>query len=194
MLRRMVSTLFFGAVVVTVGCEDTGPTSPDLAVDPVFAHHPTGAWSYFFVEVPGMPSAIAKNGDQIDIGVSTFDEFVPTPFTLHSKTIDGSGDFTITSTAGGPYVGTWTATKLISFSPIGRDGDLFGGRLIFEIELTGASGTHKAIVKLTCTDFGGAPPGTVQGMTLKIVGGQRFTGAWGVEAGTEGFTFFLLES
>ncbi len=91
--------------------------------------------------------------------------------------------------------GTWTATKLISFQSYGStvDPDLglvFGGTLHLHIAL---STGEKAILRLTCTDFGNPPPGASQGMALQVVGGKHFTAVWPFPpAGpTQGFTFFV---
>ncbi len=181
-------------VVFAFACSDQ-PTSPTeaLALSPVFAHAPAAGFSYAFgIEVgfPGAPSAIAKNGDRIDIGLNVDDA----PFTFHPKTISGGGDFTIRNADGDVLSsGTWAATKLISFQSYGSnevDEGLFGGTLHLHITL---STGEKAILRLTCTDFGNPPPGASQGLKLKVVGGQHFTAVWPFPpAGpTQGFTFFI---
>ncbi len=182
-------------VVFGFACSDQ-PTSPSeaLALSPVFAHAPAAGFSYVFgIEVgfPGVPSAVAKNGDRIDISLNV----ESAPFTFHPKTISGGGDFTIRNAAGGVLsTGTWAAVKLISFQSYGStvDPDLglvFGGTLHLHIAL---STGEKAILRLTCTDFGNPPPGASQGMALQVVGGNRFTAVWPFPpAGpTQGFTFF----
>ncbi len=194
---RRLSAFLALPVVFAFACSDQ-PTSPSdaLALSPVsFAHAPTAGFSYVFgIEVgfPGVPSAIAKNGDRIDISLNVDDA----PFTFHPKAISGGGDFTI-RTAGGAVLstGTWTATKLISFKSYGSTDDpdlglVFGGKLQLHIEL---STGEKGILRLTCTDFGNPPPGAVQGMRLKVVGGQQFKGVWPFppDGPTQGFTFFI---
>ncbi len=61
-------------VVFAFACSDQ-PTRPSdaLALSPVFAHAPAAGFSYAFgIEVgfPGVPSAVAKNGDRIDISLN----------------------------------------------------------------------------------------------------------------------------
>ena len=194
MTKRILTMALVGTVFVMSGCETREPLSPSLNEEPLFAHAPAAGFSYFFADVDDIPSAIANNGDQIDIGLD--EDFAS--FTFHPKTVSGGGNFTITS-AVGEYTGTWEAKKLISFKSYGSSevpdlgGTVFGGTLTLEIELTGASGIHKGILKLTCADFGNPPPGAVQGMTLQIAGGQHFTGVWPFppEEPTAGATFFV---
>ncbi len=181
-------------VVFAFACSDQ-PTSPSdaLALSPVFAHAPATESDFFYAfEEFGVPSAVAKNGDDIEISLD-----VEATFGFHPKTIDGGGSFTINHAAGGMTTGTWTATKLISFKSYGStqvNGDfLFGGSLKLQITL---STGEKAILRLTCTDFGNPPRGVSQGMTLKVVGGQHFKGDWVFEGDnpvgdTQGATFFV---
>ena len=141
------------------------------------------------------PSAVAKNGDQLDISLS--EDLAP--FTFHPKTVSGGGSFTIRNAAGEVLsTGTWVATKLNSFQSYGSTEVepgvfLFGGTLHLHIAL---STGEKAILRLRCTDFGNPPPGAVQGMALQVVGGNHFTGDW-VFVGddpvgsTQGATFFV---
>ena len=157
------------------------------------AHAPAAGFSYAFGEAADAPSAIARNGDQIDISLNA-DFF---PFTFHPKTIGGGGAFTIKN-AGGDVLstGTWEATKLLSFQSYGSTdvpelgGEVFGGTLRLHITL---STGEKAILRLTCTDFGTPPPGAVQGMALQVVGGNHFTAVWPFppDGPTQGFTFFV---
>jgi hypothetical protein len=181
-------------VVFAFACSDQ-PTSPSeaLALSPVFAHAPADGFSYFFGEEAVAPSAIAKNGDELEMSL---DGEAPAPFTFHPKHVLGNGHFTIRNAAGDELSsGTWTATKLISFKSYGSSVDpdlgvVFGGKLQMEVTL---STGEKGILRLTCTDFGTPPPGTVQGMTLKVVGGQLFKSVWPFPAAppTAGFTFFV---
>ena len=181
------------ALTAFLACEPI--LEPEVSVDAsslAFAHAPAAGFSYAFGEEAGAPSAIAKNGDQIDISLDVF----LAPFTFHRKSINGSGDFTIRNAAGDVLSdGTWDATKLLSFQSYGStvDPDLgvvFGGTLRLHITL---STGEKAILRLTCTDFGTPPPGAVQGMALQVVGGEHFTAVWPFPpAGpTQGFTFFV---
>jgi len=201
--RKLYLLSVLGAALMIFGCgqqDFLGPevtTSETLDLPSAAKHQPTAGYSYFFIDVDDIPSAIANNGDEIDIGLTTS----PEPFTFHPKDVSGGtgGDFTIKN-AGGDVLseGTWTATKLISFKSYGFTAGLgpdlpdpvFAGSLILPIELsTGPTG----ILKLTCTDFGDPPPGAHQGMTLQIVGGQHFTGEWFFPPTepTAGFTFFV---
>lgn len=71
---------------------------------------------------------------------------------------------------------------------------MFGGSLKMQVTLYHEGGwVQKGILRLTCTDFGTPPPGTAQGMRLKVVGGQQFKSIWTFPpAGpTQGFTFFV---
>ena len=182
----------FAALALTtfLGCESA--LEPEVSVDassPALAHAPAAGFSYAFGEVgsPGAPSAIAKNGDQIDISLNVD----LAPFTFHRKTIAGGGDFTIRNAAGDVLsTGEWAAAELNSFQSYGSTDDLFGGTLRLHITL---STGEKAILRLTCTDFGTPPPGAVQGMALQVVGGEHFTAVWPFPpAGpTQGFTFFV---
>ncbi len=91
--------------------------------------------------------------------------------------------------------GTWAATKLISFKSYGST-DVGGGLFLFggslQMHITLSTG-EKAILRLTCTDFGNPPHGVSQGMRLKVVGGQQFKGVWPFppDGPTQGFTFFV---
>ncbi len=192
MTGRILATALVGMVFVMSGCENPQPLAPSLDEGPDFAHAPAAGFSYAFGEVAGAPSAIERNGDQIDISL----DVGSAPFTFHPKTISGGGDFTIRN-AGGDVLstGTWDATKLLSFQSYGStvDPDLgvvFGGTLHLHIAL---STGEKAILRLTCIDFGTPPPGAVQGMALQVVGGKHFTAVWPFPpAGpTQGFTFFV---
>ena len=192
MRPRLSSVL--GAVTLALGisaCGHSEPLAPSSETSVSFAHAPAAGFSYAFGEEAGAPSAVAKNGDQIDISLNV----ALAPFTFHPKTISGGGDFTINHAAGGMTTGTWTATKLISFQSYGStvDPDLglvFGGTLHLHIAL---STGEKAILRLTCTDFGTPPPGAVQGMALQVVGGKHFTAVWlfPPTGPTQGFTFFV---
>ncbi len=191
MTRVILTMAVVGTVFVVSGCETREPLSPSIAEGPLLAHAHAAGFSYFFEDDPNIPSAVATNGDQIDIGLNTaFGQFA-----FHPKTVSGGGNFTITS-AGGQYTGTWEATKLISFKSFGSSFfpdigmDAFGGTLILQIAL---SSGQIGILKLTCTDFGNPPPGRVQGMTLQIVRGRHFTGVWPFPPvpPTAGATFFL---
>ncbi len=186
-------------VVFAFACSDQ-PTSPSeaLALSPVFAHAPAGGWSYAFGELGDPePSAVAKNGDKIDISLDSDDA----PFTFHPKTILGGGEFTIRNAAGDELsAGEWVATKLISHQSYGSkpsDAGLFGGTLHLHITLEHGDGSvQKGILRLTCTDFGHAPPGIKQGIVLQVVGGKHFTGDWVFEGDdpvgpTQGATFFV---
>ena len=189
MKGRNLATALVGMMFVMSGCENPEPLAPSLDVVPDFAHAPAAGFSYAFGEIgaPGAPSAIAKNGDRIDISLNVG----LAPFTFHPKTISGGGDFTIRN-AGGDVLSTgmWTAEKLISFQSYGSTDDLFGGTLHLDIAL---STGEKAILSLTCTDFGSPPPGASQGMTLQVVGGKHFTAVWPFPptGPTQGFTFFV---
>ncbi len=193
---RRLSAFLALPVVFAFACSDQ-PTSPTeaSALSPVFAHAPAAGFgfSYFFGEEGVAPSAIANNGDEIEISLAG-GEGGPAPFTFHPKAISGGGSFTINHAAGGVTTGTWTATKLISFKSYGFtqvNGDiLFGGSLKLQITL---STGEKAILRLTCTDFGNPPRGVSQGMRLKVVGGQLFKGVWPFPPAvpTAGFTFFV---
>ncbi len=191
MTRGILTMALVGTVFVVSGCETREPLSPSVAEGPLLAHAHAAGFSYFFADISEFPSAVATNGDQIDIGLNTdFGQFA-----FHPKTVSGGGNFTITS-AVGQYTGTWQATKLISFKSFGSSffsaigEDAFGGTLILQIAL---SSGQIGILKLTCTDFGNPPPGRVQGMTLQIVRGQHFTGVWPQPPvpPTAGGTFFL---
>ncbi len=192
MTKRILTMALVGTVFVMSGCETREPLSPSLNEEPLFAHAPAGGFSYVFGEEAGAPSAIAKNGDQIDISLNVD----LAPFSFHPKTISGGGDFTIRNAAGAVLsTGTWAATKLISFQSYGstevaQGVFLIGGTLRLGIAL---STGEKAILRLTCTDFGNPPRGAVQGMALKVKGGEHFKAVWPFPpAGpTQGFTFFI---
>ncbi len=192
MTGRILATALVGMVFVMSGCENPELLAPSLDEGPDFAHAPAGGFSYAFGEEAGAPSAIANNGDQIDISL----DVGLAPFTFHPRDVSGGGSFTIKNAAGGLLsTGTWAATKLISFQSYGStvDPDLglvFGGTLHMHIAL---STGEMAILRLTCTDFGNPPPGASQGMALQVVGGNHFTAAWPFPpAGpTQGFTFFV---
>ena len=186
-------------VVFAFACSDQ-PTSPTdaLALSPVFAHAPAAGFSYAFEQfgAPDPPSAVAKNGDKINISL----DVALAPFTFHPKTVSGGGDFTIRNSAGDVLsTGTWAATKLISFQSYGST-DVGGGELLgggsLHLHIALSTG-EKANLKLTCTDFGNPPPGIKQGIVLQVVGGQRFTGRWVFDANdnpvgpTQGATFFV---
>ena len=187
-------SMVLGAVTLALGvsaCGHSEPLAPSSETSVSFAHAPAAGFSYAFGEEAGAPSAVAKNGDQIDISLNV--ELAS--FAFHPKTIGGGGSFTINYAAGGMTTGTWTATKLISFQSYGStEVDpgvfLFGGTLHLHIAL---STGEKAILRLTCTDFGNPPPGASQGMALQVVGGKHFTAVWPFPpAGpTQGFTFFV---
>ena len=194
MTGRILATALVGMVFVMSGCETPEPLAPSLDEGPNFAHVPAAGFSYAFgiaEGFPGAPSAIAKNGDRIDISLNVG----LAPFTFHPKTISGGGDFTIRNAAGAVLsTGTWAATKLISFQSYGSSVDpdlgvVFGGTLHLHIML---STGEKAILRLACTDFGTPPPGASQGMAMQVVGGNHFTAVWPFPpAGpTQGFTFF----
>lgn len=196
MTRGILTMALVGTVFVVSGCETREPLSPSVAEGPLLAHTHAAGFSYFFADIPDIPSAVATNGDQIDIGLNTdFGQFA-----FHPKTVSGGGSFTITGA--GADSGTWEATKLVSFRSYGSStgvpdlpDPVWGGFLILEIELTGSAGTHTGILKLTCADFGNPPPGAHQGMTLQIVGGQHFEGVWTFDPDpvgpTQGASFFV---
>ncbi len=191
MTKRILTVALVGTVFAMSGCKDREPLSPSSNEEPLFAHAPAAGFSYAFGEEAGAPSAIAKNGDQIDISL----DVDLAPFTFHPKTIGGGGDFTINYATGGMTTGTWAATKLISFQSYGStvDPDLglvFGGTLHLHIAL---STGEKAILRLTCTDFGNPPPGASQGMALQVAGDNHFTAVWPFPPSgpTQGFTFFV---
>jgi len=197
-----LSALLAIPVVFSFACSDQ-PTSPTeaLALSPVYAHAPAAGsgWSYAFLQFgdpDDPPSAVAKNGDKINISLNV--ELAP--FSFHPKTISGGGSFTIRDAAGGILTtGTWVATKLISFQSYGST-DFGGGEVLFggslQLHITLSTG-EKAILRLTCTDFGNPPPGAKQGIVVKVVGGERFTGRWAFNADDEpvgpiqGATFFV---
>ena len=203
-LRIPAAFLLLSAFVI--GCTDQ-PVPTGLSDSPAAAAAPGGAptallshasgFSYAFVEFGDLdpPSAVAKNGDQLDISLS--EDLAP--FTFHPKTVSGGGSFTIRNAAGEVLsTGTWVATKLNSFQSYGSTEVepgvfLFGGTLHLHIAL---STGEKAILRLRCTDFGNPPPGAMQGMALQVVGGNHFTGDW-VFVGddpvgsTQGATFFV---
>lgn len=198
--RLAVFSLLVG-VTALIACDDETLTAPDTSVaaaeSPFSAHQPSAGFSYAFGEVGDLdpPSAVAKNGDQIDISL----DVELAPFTFHPKTVSGGGHFTIRNAAGEVLsTGTWVTTKLISFQSYGSTEVepgvfLFGGTLRLHIAL---STGEKAILRLRCTDFGNAPPGAVQGMTLQIAGGNHFTGDWVFEGddpvgSTQGFAFYV---
>ena len=86
-----LSALLAIPVVFSFACSDQ-PTSPTeaLALSPVYAHAPANGngWSYAFVEVaeaPDPPSALAKNGDALEMSLDT--ELAA--FTFHPKSIGG---------------------------------------------------------------------------------------------------------
>lgn len=199
MSNRLSITL--GATILTLGisgCDASEPLAPSSQVPvssqiPVsLAHAPAAGFWYAFGEEPGGPSAIAHNGNEIEISLNVD----LAPFSFHPKTVGGGGNFTIRNAAGDVIsAGTWTATKLRSFRSYGATEVepgvfLVGGSLQLHIEL---STGEKGILRLTCTDFGNPPPGVGQGMTLQVVGGQHFTSVWVFPpAGpTQGFTFFV---
>lgn len=103
--------------------------------------------------------------------------------------MSGDGDFTISYAADGTTTtGTWEATKLIGYqsygsTDLGEGLVLFGGSLQLQITLYHNGMVQKGIPRLTCTDFGHPPLGAVQGMRLKVVGGQQFTSVWAFDAG-----------
>ncbi len=196
-MRRSAAFLAL-PVVFAFACSDQ-PTSPTdaLALSPVFAHAPGGGFSYAFEQfgAPDPPSAVAKNGDKINISLDVDLAL----FTFHPQTISGGGSFTIRTAAGDVLsMGTWAATKLISFQSYGAtevEPDVFlgGGTLHLHIAL---STGEKAILRLTCTDFGNPPPGAKQGIVLQVVGGRHFTGRWVFEGDdpvgpNQGATFFV---
>jgi len=200
-----LSALLAIPVVFSFACSDQPTSSTEaLALSPVFAHAPAAGfgWSYAFLQFgdpDDPPSAVAKNGDKINISLDAD----LAPFSFHPKTIDGGGDFTIRYAGGGATNGTWEATKLISFqsygsTDFGEGGVLFGGSLQLHITLSHEDGrVQKGILRLTCTDFGNPPPGAKQGIVLKVVGGERFTGSWAFDADDnpvgpiQGATFFV---
>ena len=126
------------AFAFACGDQPTRPTDT-LALSPVpLAHAPAAGFSYAFGDfgAPGPPSAVAKNGDRINISL----DVALAPFSFHPKAISGGGSFTINYAAGGMTTGTWTATKLISFQSFGStEVDpgvfLYDGTLHLHIEL-----------------------------------------------------------
>ncbi len=205
MKHRIFILWVIGAALIVFGCgQEDDLVSPQLSTAGTLAkHQPANGYDFFFADFTVAPSAIANNGDKIDIGIGLVDVGGFGSFSFHPKTVSAGGPFTITSAAG-EYTGTWTTTQLISFksygstspAPAGLPDPVWGGTLILEIELTGLiidPETHKGILKLRCADFGTAPPGSVQGMTLQIAGGQHFTGVWPFPPGTPtaGATFFV---
>lgn len=204
MKHRIFILWVIGAALIAFGCgQENDLVSPQLSTAGTLAKHSPG-FSYFFFDNPGLPSAFANNGDQIDIGIGFPDPLSRDLFSFHPKTIGGGGAFTIKNAAGDVVLsaGTWTATKLISFQSYGSTfvGDLFGepeawgGTLTLEIAL---SSGQTGILTMTCADFGNPPPGAVQSMRLQIAGGQHFTGVWafdpilGPQPPTFGGTFFV---
>ncbi len=201
--KRAHTVLTSVALLLTLGltaCEQQDFLGPEVTTSETLVTSAANSpgFSFFFVDFDGgVPSAIANNGDEINIGLGGTGSF-----SFHPKTVSGGGSFTITGAAGADS-GTWEATKLVSFHSYGLstgDPDLpvdpvWGGFLILEIELTGSAGTHTGILKLTCADFGNPPPGAHQGMTLQIVGGQHFEGVWTFDPDpvgpTQGASFFV---
>ena len=190
----------FAALALTAFLACEPPLEPEVSVDVsslAFAHAPAAGFSYAFGEEDGAPSAIAGNGDQIDISLDPDVGLGLAPFTFHPQAISGGGDFTIKNAAGDVLSGgTWEATKLLSFQSYGSTFVaelgvfLFGGTLQLQIEL---STGERAILRLTCADFGTPPTGAVQGMALQVVRGNHFTAVWPFPADgpTQGFTFFV---
>ena len=199
--RRLYLLSVLGAALMIFGCEQQDFLGPEVTTSETLVTSAANSpgFSFFFVDFDGgVPSAIANNGDEINIGL---DLGGPGSFSFHPKTVSGGGSFTITGAAGA-YSGTWEATKLVSFRSYGSStgvpdlpDPVWGGFLILEIELTGSAGTHRGILKLTCADFGNPPPGAHQGMTLQIVGGQHFEGVWTFDPDpvgpTQGASFFV---
>ena len=196
-MRDRVSVAL-GAVVLTLGvsaCERSEPLAP-AALEPAFAKVASSSFTYFFAPPDaGNSSATASNGQTLEMsldppGLPPFG-LPGASFGLHPKSIDGTGTFTQKDASGNVLAsGTWNATRLISFKSFGTTDAgggviVIGGTLIAEVQL---STGQKAVLKLTCTDFGNPPPGRVQSMTLNIQGGPHFEGDWSVPG--FGGTFF----
>jgi hypothetical protein len=114
----------------------------------------------------GPDVAMAASGDRVEAtGQGTF--------TLHSKSITGSGSFTLKAPDGTVLrSGTWTATQLLSFNSYGGPAGLpfEGGLALIEVRLsTGLD----AVLEVNCL-VGSPPPAAHEGISLAVEGGPNF--------------------
>ena len=107
--------------------------------------------------------AMATNGDSVSVaGTGTL--------TIHPNSVTGSGTFTHKDASGNvKAVGTWTATKLLSFVSYGSAGPAFppgveGGKAVMLVHL---SAGFDAILTVIC-DLGSAPTGQHEGIHLNV--------------------------
>jgi hypothetical protein len=114
----------------------------------------------------GPDVAMAPSGDRIETtGQGTF--------TLHSKSITGSGSFTLKAPDGTVREsGTWTATQLLSFNSYGGPAGIpvEGGLVLIEVRL---STGPDAVLEVTCI-AGSPPPAAHEGIRLAVEGGPNF--------------------
>jgi hypothetical protein len=154
-----------------VSCRADSMTSSSKEVG-ISANQVTGGSSVsyqYLVGVEGLASpdvAMAASGDRIEAtGQGTF--------TLHSKSITGSGNFTHKAPDGTVLgSGTWTATQLLSFNSYGGPaGTPFeGGLAQIEVRLSTAL---DAVLELDCL-VGSPPPSGHEGIHLAVQGGPNF--------------------
>jgi hypothetical protein len=127
--------------------------------------------------------AMAANGDRIEIVVTR-----PSTFTLHPKSVSGSGTFTHKTPDGTVRgSGTWTATQLLSFNSYGSSPGLpsnfEGGLALVRVHLSPAAGGPglDAVLEVNCL-IGSAPPAAQEGIRLAVESGPNFNQV--VEGGT----------
>ncbi len=152
---------------------------PDLITSPskdvgISANQVTGGSSVSYQYLAGVLGlagpdvAMAASGDRIEAtGQGTF--------TLHPKSVSGSGSFTHKAPDGTVLrSGTWTATQLVSFNSYGSSPGLpptFEGGLAL-IELRLSTGLD-AVLELNCL-VGSPPPAAHEGIRLAVEGGPNF--------------------
>jgi hypothetical protein len=125
--------------------------------------------------IPCPDAAMASNGDTIEIsGEGTLR--LP-----HS--VSGGGSFLQKDSAGTVLqVGTWTAKKLLSFESLGPGTGTpptwEGGNALIQVRLVADEGGMKAdaTLEVGCV-LPGNPPGTIEGVTLKVEDGLDFNQA-----------------
>jgi len=160
------------AIIISIGLLATLPSSLILA-DP--SDDITRTYLLGTGILCGLPEpdpcpdiAMADNGDTIEItGSGTF--------SIHPKTVTGSGDFVHKNSAGTVLgSGTWAATKLLSFTSYGTstfDGvTIEGGKLVMRVHFIAASGIElDGILQVDCL-VGSPPAGAVEGVRLNVQG------------------------
>ena len=125
--------------------------------------------------IAGPDEAMASNGDVVALtGQGTF--------SVHSKTVTGSGAFTHKNAAGTVIgSGTWTATQLLSFNSYGSGSaqglpaELEGGQAVIQVHLSPQSGGagFDAVLQIDCL-LGSPPPAAHEGIRLAVAGVVNF--------------------